>query len=250
MKKGRRLALFVLIIAGVSTFMILSPKDAQAQDQDPGPVVVGALLDTQNSPISNIEVTLVETIGDQPLTETLSQDDGRYSLPIPDRIPDHLILVIERTHFDDATYELSSDKIEQLRVGETLLLPDITLSRQISPAFWIAAVIFIVVLILIATGYLHNTLAALVGASLLFAVSYLDRILHWDIYVFDFYRSLEYIDWNVSFLIMGMMIVIAVIENTGIFQWLAFTAYHLRGPHVALVAHPDAHHGYRLSFPG
>jgi Na+/H+ antiporter NhaD/arsenite permease-like protein len=38
---------------------------------------------------------------------------------------------------------------------------------------------------------------------------------------------LDYVDWNVIFLIMGMMIVIAVIERTGIFQWLAFAAYRL-----------------------
>jgi Na+/H+ antiporter NhaD/arsenite permease-like protein len=31
----------------------------------------------------------------------------------------------------------------------------------------------------------------------------------------------------VIFLIMGMMIAIAVVERTGIFQWLAFMAYRI-----------------------
>jgi Na+/H+ antiporter NhaD/arsenite permease-like protein len=37
------------------------------------------------------------------------------------------------------------------------------------------------------------------------------------------------VDWNVIFLIMGMMIVIAVVGETGIFQWLAFRSYQLSG---------------------
>jgi Na+/H+ antiporter NhaD/arsenite permease-like protein len=235
MKRGWHLALSALLIMGACAFLILSPKDAHAQDQDPSPIIVGGLLDPQNAPISQAEVTLVERIGEQILTETLSQDNGRYSLPVPDRVPNHLVVVIERTHFKGATHELTVEEIEQLKSGETLLLPDIAIARHISPAFWIAAVIFLVVLVLIATGFLHNTLAALVGATLLFGISYLDNILHWDIFIFDFYRSLTYVDWNVIFLIMGMMIVIAVVENTGIFQWLAFTAYRVSGGRMWLL---------------
>jgi Na+/H+ antiporter NhaD/arsenite permease-like protein len=35
------------------------------------------------------------------------------------------------------------------------------------------------------------------------------------------------VDFDVIFLVMGMMIVIAVIEETGIFQWMAYQAYRL-----------------------
>jgi Na+/H+ antiporter NhaD/arsenite permease-like protein len=64
---------------------------------------------------------------------------------------------------------------------------------------------------------------------LIFAISYLGRVLYEDLYIFNFDIALEYIDWNVVFLIMGMMIVVAVIERTGIFQWLAFMAYRISG---------------------
>ncbi|MGD2058485.1 MAG: SLC13 family permease, partial [Anaerolineales bacterium] len=57
--------------------------------------------------------------------------------------------------------------------------------------------------------------------------SYLGTLLNEGLFIFDFERSLTYIDWNVIFLIMGMMIVIAIVEDTGIFQWLAFVAYRL-----------------------
>jgi Na+/H+ antiporter NhaD/arsenite permease-like protein len=76
---------------------------------------------------------------------------------------------------------------------------------------------------------MHNTLAALLGLALIFAVTYLGGLLHPDLHIFDFEHGLRYIDWNVIFLIMGMMIVIAVVEGTGIFQWLAFFAYRVSG---------------------
>lgn len=80
---------------------------------------------------------------------------------------------------------------------------------------------------LIALGKLHNTLAALLGMSVVFAVSYLGRPFSNDLFIFDFRGALRYVDWNVIFLIMGMMIIIAVVERTGVFQWLAFAAYRL-----------------------
>lgn len=56
-----------------------------------------------------------------------------------------------------------------------------------------------------------------------------------DLFIFNFETSMTYIDWNVIFLIMGMMIVIAVVENTGIFQWLAFFAYRVSGGRMWLL---------------
>jgi Na+/H+ antiporter NhaD/arsenite permease-like protein len=48
-----------------------------------------------------------------------------------------------------------------------------------------------------------------------------------DLFIFDFEIALGYVDFDVIFLVMGMMIVIAVIEETGIFQWMAYQAYRL-----------------------
>ncbi|MCO5207858.1 MAG: SLC13 family permease [Anaerolineae bacterium] len=110
------------------------------------------------------------------------------------------------------------------------------MQRQITWSFLIATLIFIGMLLLIAFGKLHNTLAALLGMSgLSLAVSYLGHPLSEELYIFDFRGALQYIDWNVIFLIMGMMIVIAVVERTGVFQWLAFTAYRLSGGHIWLL---------------
>ena len=71
---------------------------------------------------------------------------------------------------------------------------------------------------------------------MIYAVTYLGTPIIEDLYIFRFERSLTYIDWNVIFLIMGMMIVIAVVENTGIFQWLAYFAYRIsRGNTIQLL---------------
>jgi Na+/H+ antiporter NhaD/arsenite permease-like protein len=229
MKKFFLFVASILLLLGVCILLALPPGNVQAQGEKEGPLVVGALVTSQNEPIAGVRVTLREGVDAEPLTEVNSQLDGRYALTVPSRITSNLIVHFERVHFKDTYIELTLAEIEQLRSGETLLLPDLILARRISPAFWIAAMIFVIVLILIATGFLHNTLATLVGAGLLFAVSYLDRAIHKDIFIFDFYGSLRYVDWNVIFLIMGMMIVIAVVENTGIFQWLAFSAYRISG---------------------
>ncbi|MFQ5421913.1 MAG: SLC13 family permease, partial [Anaerolineae bacterium] len=116
-----------------------------------------------------------------------------------------------------------------------VFLPETILTRKITPAFWVATLIFALVLVWIAMGKLHNTLAALAGASLIFAVSYLGPIAVDELFIFDFHTALNYVDWNVIFLIMGMMIVIAVVERTGIFQWAALMAYRLSGGRIWLL---------------
>jgi Na+/H+ antiporter NhaD/arsenite permease-like protein len=161
------------------------------------------------------------------LAQASTQPDGRYALALPGTFPDDLVVSIERPHFAMTTIELSSGAVEALRAGESVVLPDSTLQRRITAAFWVATGVFLAVLVLIATGKLHNTLSALLGASVIFAVSYLGHPLFEDLFIFGFQGALRYVDWNVIFLIMGMMIVIAVVERTGIFQWLAYQAYRL-----------------------
>lgn len=114
-------------------------------------------------------------------------------------------------------------------------VPEVVLARKITPAFWIATFIFIGILLLIATGTLHNTLAALLGMAVVLGVSYLGRPIYEGLFIFYFPRALTYVDWNVIFLIMGMMIIIAVVERTGIFQWMAFTAYRGSGGRIWLL---------------
>lgn len=208
-------------------FMLAIPHEtAQAQQGDGETFIIGRLEDPQNQPVVEAEVSLIGESG-QVLSTAQTQPNGRFALLAPSDTTAELEVHIDRAHFQSASYELSQRQIDQLRVGQTLTLPLITLRRSITPAFWLATATFILVLILVATGLYHNTLATLIGVTIVFTASYLGSAISDGLFIFDFERSLTYIDWNVIFLVMGMMIVIAVVENTGIFQWLAFFAYRI-----------------------
>jgi Na+/H+ antiporter NhaD/arsenite permease-like protein len=234
MRRPARL-LWLGLLAAVACSLFLSLPPGRAQTPPAEPWIVGAVYDRQGQPVLGADVTLVSAAGSEPLAEATTQADGHFSLPAPGAVPDGLAVQIERPHFRSTALPLKPDALQALRRGESVHLPDTTLLRRISLAFWLATLVFVAVLALIALGKLHNTLASLLGAAVLLAFSYLGRPLLSDFYVFDFRGALGYVDWNVIFLIMGMMIVIAVVERTGVFQWLAYMAYRVSGGRVWLL---------------
>ena len=198
-------------------------------------VLTGTVHDRQGQLVEGAQISL-RAGGDQELlVQATTQADGRYTLPLPAELPEKLVLHVERTHFEETEVELQSAAVRGLEGGEAVVLPDTVLARHVGPAFWVATLIFVGVLALIATGVLHNTLAALAGATLVLAVSHFSHVAYEGLFIFDFGRALRYVDWNVIFLIMGMMIVIAVVERTGIFQWLAFMAFRISGGRMWLL---------------
>jgi Na+/H+ antiporter NhaD/arsenite permease-like protein len=234
MKRQARFWWLVAVLLSSGLVLLVFGRGSQAEEPLPA-LLTGVVLDRQGQPVREAEVTLhlgyaiPEEGQDQGelLAEAITQPDGRYALILPETFPDDLSVRIERPHFAKASIDLSTEAVEALRAGTSVVLPDTTLLRRITPAFWVATVVFVAVLVLIATGKLHNTLSALLGASVILTVSYLGHPLLEDLFIFGFQGALRYVDWNVIFLIMGMMIVIAVVERTGIFQWLAYQAYRL-----------------------
>ncbi|MBP6470395.1 MAG: citrate transporter [Chloroflexi bacterium] len=225
--KPLRFSALVSFLILVTLLMVFPWQTVQGQSSESATLITGRVIDRQNQLVADAVVTLVTADNDNPLSQTITQADGRYALSLPETLPDHLIVRIEREHFHFDETPLDDAAIQSLRAGQTLVLPNTILLRQVTTSFWIAALVFIGMLGLIALGKLHNTLAALLGMSVVFAVSYLGRPFSNDLFIFDFRGALRYVDWNVIFLIMGMMIIIAVVERTGVFQWLAFAAYRL-----------------------
>jgi len=154
---------------------------------------------------------------------------------VPSNPDDHLHLRVQRTHYRPLDLPLPPEARQALKQGQAVVLPDIRLSRSWGPAFWATLLVFLLMLVLIGSGRLHNTMAALVGTSLLFAISSLGSLVTPALFIFDFQRAVGFVDWNVIFLIMGMMIFIAIVERTGVFQWLAFAAYRLSRGHTWLL---------------
>ena len=78
----------------------------------------------------------------------------------------------------------------------------------------LAVIIFIGAYVLFATEWVHRTKVALTGAGLMLLL----RITDSDAAFFDETTGIE---WNVIFLLLGMMIVVSVLRRTGVFEYIA-----------------------------
>jgi Na+/H+ antiporter NhaD/arsenite permease-like protein len=227
--------LIIPLLALLAAALILlrgNPAPAGAQT---GYLITGFVRDRHGTPIQDAQASLLAPGVTEPLADTLTEPDGRFTLVFAENPPDGLVVRVTREHFMPAEDPLDRAAMQALRSSGSAVLPDVTLLRRIDASFWIATLVFVGMLALIAFGKLHNTLAALLGASVILAFSYLGRPLSEDLYILNFTEALYYVDWDVIFLIMGMMIIIAAVERTGIFQWLAFSAYRLSGGRIWLL---------------
>ena len=86
--------------------------------------------------------------------------------------------------------------------------------------FWIAMGIFIVSFGLIITERLDKTKVALAGAGLIMALNIVTQRE-------AFYDEKYAIDYNVIFLLFGMMVIVHILSKTGAFQFLAIKAAKL-----------------------
>ncbi len=77
--------------------------------------------------------------------------------------------------------------------------------------------IFAAAYVLIATERIHRVAAALGGAAAMVAIGVVDAHV-------AFYSERTGIDWNVIFLLLGMMIIVSVLKQTGVFDYLAIWA--------------------------
>jgi Na+/H+ antiporter NhaD/arsenite permease-like protein len=77
--------------------------------------------------------------------------------------------------------------------------------------------VFVVAYALIASDRINKTLVALVGAGLILAAGIVDAEA-------AFYDHETGIDWNVIFLLFGMMIIVGVLRQTGVFEYVAVWA--------------------------
>lgn len=81
-------------------------------------------------------------------------------------------------------------------------------------AFWAATAVFIVAYALIVSEKVHKTVVAMFGAGLLLVIKIVDQ--HES-----FHMEELGVDWNVVFLLISMMLIIALIKPTGVFEYIA-----------------------------
>lgn len=93
----------------------------------------------------------------------------------------------------------------------------------------VAVVIFVCAYTLLASEKVHRTKVALGGAALMLLL----RITDADHAFFSDHTGIE---WNVVFLLLGMMVIVAVLRRTGVFEYVAiWAAKRTRGRPYALM---------------
>jgi len=227
--------LTLFFIGLLSALWFLIPGPTLASEVESGYLITGRLFDPQGQPIVAAEISAYLPDEEEAIARGESQEDGSWGLVL-DYVPEEVSVQIQRYHFVDQVIELGAGDLAYLKETKVLRIEELSLERKVTAGFWIATAIFIIVLLLIAFEILHSTTAALLGASAVLLVSALGTAFVPSLYILNFERALTYINWEVIFLVMAMMIVVAVIEETGIFQWTAFQAYRLsRGRSWVLV---------------
>lgn len=81
----------------------------------------------------------------------------------------------------------------------------------------LAVVVFVAAYLLIATERVHKTAAALGGAAIVLGLGVVSSEV-------AFYSRETGIDWDVIFLLLGMMIIVGVLRQTGVFEYTAIWA--------------------------
>lgn len=81
---------------------------------------------------------------------------------------------------------------------------------------WIAAGVFLITYALIITERVHRTVSAMLGGVVMILVGGITQA-----------EAFRAVDWNVIFLLCGMMIIANILRETGLFQWVAVQAVRL-----------------------
>jgi Na+/H+ antiporter NhaD/arsenite permease-like protein len=82
---------------------------------------------------------------------------------------------------------------------------------------WIAVAVFVIAYVLIATEKINRVAVALGGAAIMLAVGATNA-------EHAFFSEDAGIDWNVIFLLLGMMLIVGVLKRTGLFEYVAIWA--------------------------
>ncbi len=228
-----RAARWLIVVALVVLFVFPFSVDAQSEEVY---TLSGVVIDFQNQPVPHAHVSLYLEGESEPFMEAESNLDGVYLLDFAADDITELKVEITHPHFESEFWQASEAEIDLLMISSALRVSDFQLDRQLTIGFWIAAIVFIIVLALIITERLHSTIAALLGAGILLLISMVGGSVNSQLFIFDFEGAIEYVDFNVIFLVLGMMIIVGTIERTGIFQWIAYHAYRISRGKLWLLA--------------
>ncbi|MFN2291228.1 MAG: SLC13 family permease [Anaerolineae bacterium] len=208
--------------------------------------LIGWVANTQDQPVGEAEVRVFIggeqqglTVAGEEVKAARTSAEGFYIADLnlsPAMLEgDTLAVVVSKPGYRVTRQGFAQQRIAHAADHYYTRVPDVVLPRVFNPAFFIATGIFFVVFGLISFNVLHETIAAFVGAAAMLAVSYFFGSFNADYWIISFHRAIQFIDFDVIFLLLTMMIFMAVMSQTGVFQWLAFRAFRLARGNAYLV---------------
>ena len=241
---------FILSISILVLMVILSTLNTAAETQKPtGPsdllIVSGTVNNAQGKAVKEVGLHFFLNGGKVELEEEVATSKaGRYEaeLKLPSgTLPGAKVEMEAQKSSYKASEKILLDKIVKEssdEKGNTVYLAhhSFTLQRAISPAFWIATLVLLLVYVLIAFEIMHRTLAAMLGAALLLFISYTAGTFYPDYSILNYEDAIHAMDMNVIFLLMAMMIIVGVMKKTGVFQWMAYKSFQLAKGNVFVLA--------------
>jgi Na+/H+ antiporter NhaD/arsenite permease-like protein len=199
--------------------------------------ISGIILDSHKEPIGEAEVEVL--VNGRQVDAVTTAHHGRYvsrfQLEKDEILSSTVELVVHKTSFAGQSLQFEGSDLAR-SADHYYISEDITLERVLGPAFWISTLVFVIAYVLIAFELLHRTIAAMLGAAGMLLISYTIGTINPEYHIFSFDRAIGSIDMNVIFLLMGMMIIVGILKNTGVFQWCAYISYKLAGGKVFLLA--------------
>jgi Na+/H+ antiporter NhaD/arsenite permease-like protein len=243
------------ILAGTLIVVFLGTADCWCE-KPPSPagllVVQGKVLDSAGNPLSDANV--VPYLNGKPFIPAVYRGeahkglttgrnglfmieipapavqirDGKWSLKItrPSFKPSKLIPLTK-------IHDQGSDQESPERFVATTA---VSLERYQGAAFFIALLVFAAVYVLIALEILHRTLAAFLGATVLLVITHTFGNYDDAYKILTYEQALHTVDWNVIFLLMGMMIIVGVLKPSGVFQWLAYKSFQVARGKIFLLS--------------
>jgi Na+/H+ antiporter NhaD/arsenite permease-like protein len=243
--KKTGLTLYILSIILLAGLMLASlATHSRAEDHLK---VAGTVENTQGKGVK--DVTVEVTVNGRPLKPEGTEPDIRtgvrgsfaenFSLPAG-TLPGAAVAVGASKpswrHAGPLPVKVQAGEVNEAGHRIYYVHQNLTLERRVTPAFWMATLILLAIYVIIALEWLHRTLAALLGATLMLFISYTLGFFDSSFFILSFEDAMHAMDMNVVFLLLGMMIIVGVAKKTGMFQWLAYKSYATARGNVFVLA--------------
>ena len=212
--------LYILMVASLGLLGFLPHAMAQPviTGFEPENILIGERLTIQVEGFTNETLDLVVTIGgvqqELQLDEMTADDNDGYEIILKE--------IDENTPDGEQTLEV-------IMGGEsaTLLVKVHEEPGSNRLALFVATAIFLGVYIILITEKLHRTTLAMIGAALMVVTLLATRIVEG---ADTLHFVIEKVDWNTIGLLLGMMVIVGVLMETGVFQFVGlYAAQYAKG---------------------